>query len=198
MIDLTLQFLTHELNEHFNRVYGFNSENRIVLSSASSESGVAIPPSKVGVSLINIEEERVHKEQRTTFLNENGTYDHYNPEIKLNVFVLFSANFYDRESGSMDYLQGLKQLSEVIRFFQGKNVFSPDNSPNLDSSLRKLVVELYSFSFEQLYNFWSVVGIKYLPSVLYKVRLLSYQQERTISPSHEVTALDLQVNTINQ
>jgi hypothetical protein len=76
-------------------------------------------------------------------------------------------------------VEGLKQLSFVISYFQAKNVFTPDNSPALasyDENIQRLVVELYSYSFEQLYNFWSVVGTKYLPSVLYKVRLLSFQE----------------------
>ncbi len=48
----------------------------------------------------------------------------------------------------------------------------------------KIVVELYSYSFEQLYNFWSVVGAKYLPSVLYKVKTLRIQ-ENAIQESGE-------------
>ncbi|WP_416171428.1 Pvc16 family protein [Algoriphagus boritolerans] len=49
---------------------------------------------------------------------------------------------------------------------------------------KKIVVELYSYSFEQLYNFWSVVGAKYLPSVLYKVKTLTIQ-ENAIQESGE-------------
>ena len=77
-------------------------------------------------------------------------------------------------------MEGLKQLSYVISFFQSKSVFTRENSPALagkDPSLKRLIVELYSYSFEQLYNFWSVLGTKYLPSVLYKVRLLRFQEQ---------------------
>jgi hypothetical protein len=47
---------------------------------------------------------------------------------------------------------------------------------NFDPDIRKLIVELFSYNFEQLYNFWSVVGTNYLPSVLYKVRLVRFQE----------------------
>ncbi|MEM9392034.1 MAG: DUF4255 domain-containing protein, partial [Bacteroidota bacterium] len=140
-----------------------------------------IPDMSIGLSLINIEEERVFKDQRTTIINEDGITEHINQEVKLNLYILISANFQDNATNlsTNDYKEGLKQLSYVISFFQAKNVFTVDNSPALanDGLIRKLVVELYSYSFEQLYNFWSVLGTKYLPSVLYKVRLIRYQEK---------------------
>lgn len=156
--------------------------NRVFLTSVATErDGVVIPDSSLGLSLINIEEERVFKDQKTTKINEDGIAQHQNPDLKLNLYILISANFQDTTGQeSDDYVEGLKQLSYVISFFQAKNVFTIDNSPALadfDPSIRKLIVELYSYSFEQLYNFWTVVGTKYLPSVLYRVRLLRIQEE---------------------
>jgi hypothetical protein len=93
---------------------------------------------------------------------------------------LISSNFQntDADDPTDDYVEGLKQLSYVISFFQTRNVFTHDNSPtlaSLDPNIQRLTVELYSYSFEQLYNFWTVVGTKYLPSVLYKVKTLFFQ-----------------------
>ncbi len=48
---------------------------------------------------------------------------------------------------------------------------------DFDADIKKLIVELFSYSFEQLYNFWTVVGTNYLPSVLYKVRLVRFQEK---------------------
>ena len=112
----------------------------------------------------------------------------------LPIYILISANFQDKlvSDSSDDYVEGLKQLSHIISFFQAKNVFTQDNSPALakyDPDIQKLVVELYSYSFEQLYNFWSVVGTKYLPSVLYKVRVISFQEKEfcdTASPVEKI------------
>jgi hypothetical protein len=53
------------------------------------------------------------------------------------------------------------------------------------------VVELYSSSFEQQYNFWNVVGAKYLPSVLYKVRMLVYQEKRVNDQGPPITNMDI-------
>jgi hypothetical protein len=182
MIHTSLAFITNELNEYLKLRTGTPNVDRVFLTSVATESGgVVIPDKSLGVSLINIEEERVYKEQRSSILNDEGNVEYLNPEIKLNLYLLISANFQDtlENDTSDDYVEGLKQLSFVISYFQAKNVFTPDNSPALasyDENIQRLVVELYSYSFEQLYNFWSVVGTKYLPSVLYKVRLLSFQE----------------------
>lgn len=182
MLDTSLEFLTSELNEYLKMRTDDLNEDRVFLTNVATESGgVVIPDMSIGLSLINIEEERIFKDQRTTFINEEGVTEHINPEVKLNLYILISANFQDNSTNanSNDYKEGLKQLSYVISFFQAKNVFTVDNSPGLakDGLIRKLVVELYSYSFEQLYNFWSVLGTKYLPSVLYKVRLIRYQEK---------------------
>jgi hypothetical protein len=197
MIDKALRFLTDEMNTYLDLQNGVSSggDPIIVLSNVSDNvsGGLAIPLNKLGVSLINIEEEKVFKEQQTNYRNADGEFEQYNPEIKLNLYMLVCANF-ESENGDDKYEQGLKQLSRVISFFQGKNVFTPDNSPGIDPVLKKLIVELYSYSFEQQYNFWTVLGAKYLPSVLYKVRLLAFQEKRLLNQNEPITSFTLQLS----
>ena len=200
MIHSALTFLTNELNEFLKLKTGTLAD-RIFLTSVATETGIAIPEKSLGVSLINIEEERVYKDQRTSMINNRGNVEYLNPEIKLNLYVIISANFQDDTIGdesANDYEEGLKQLSMVISFFQAKNVFTPDNSPTLtsfDPNLKKLVVELYSYSFEQLYNFWSVVGAKYLPSVLYKVRTVTFQEREFFHSNIPIEKIDIESKT---
>jgi hypothetical protein len=183
MIHTALSFLAHELNGYLKLRTGTPGIERVYLTSVATESnGIAIPPKSLGMSLINIEEERVCKEQKASYINKDGVVEYRNPEINLNLYILISANFQESadSDSSGDYVEGLKQLSFVISFFQAKNVFTPGNSPALslyDPNIQKIVVLLYSYSFEQLYNFWSVVGARYLPSVLYKISLLTFQEE---------------------
>ncbi|SEG25236.1 DUF4255 domain-containing protein [Algoriphagus boritolerans] len=189
MIHSVLEFLTQELNSFIKLKVGDPLTTRIFLSGVTNEAGIAIPDQSLGLSLINIEEERTNKEQQSRFINAVGKIEKRNPEIQLNLYVLITANFQNKQANntSDDYVEGLKQLSYAIAFFQSKNVFTPENSPALsgfDETLKKIVVELYSYSFEQLYNFWSVVGAKYLPSVLYKVKTLTIQ-ENAIQESGE-------------
>ena len=197
MIDKALKFLTDEMNTYLDlQNGGAVSDQLIVLTNVANDAGGwAIPSQKLGVSLINIEEEKVFKDQQTQFRNAAGEFEQYNPEIKLNLYMLVCANFVS-ENGDDKYEQGLKQLSRVVSCFQGKNVFTPDNSPTMDPALRKLIVELYSYSFEQQYNFWTILGAKYLPSVLYKVRLLAYQEKRLLNQNDAITGVTLQTSNL--
>ena len=196
MIKETMKFLTDEVNNYITLRAGAPiNGNWIVLSNVAKENGEwAIPNNNLGMSLINIEEERVFKDQQTAFRNVNGDIEHYNPEIKLNLYMLISANFTSGDgTDATEYIEGLKQLSYVISFFQGKNVFTTDNSPALDSTIKKIIVELYSYSFEQQYNFWTVIGAKYLPSVLYRVRMLTYQEKRILDQQVPITTTDIEL-----
>lgn len=199
MIDTALNFLRNEVEQYLELVCGntVNGDGFIVLSNVASKDGDwAIPSNKIGMSLINIEEERILKDQVFEHRNSEGVYERYNPSIKLNLYVLFCANFVNSTDHTSTYGEGLKQLSHVISCFQGKNVFTPDNSPGMDPVLQKLIVDIYSYSFEQQYNFWSILGAKYLPSVLYKVRLVTYQ-ERVVE-SQNVPITDMEITTGNE
>lgn len=181
MIHSALEFLTQELNAFIKLKVGDAVDDRIFLSSVTNETGIIIPDKSLGLSLINIEEERTIKDQKSTYINPVGKVEKRNPEIQLNLYILITANFQNKRQNdsSDDYVEGLKQLSYAISYFQSKNVFTRENSPAMasyDDRLTKIVVELYSYSFEQLYNFWTVVGAKYLPSVLYKVKTLRIQE----------------------
>ncbi len=56
------------------------------------------------------------------------------------------------------------------------NVFTPFTHPSLDPGIEKLVFELYNLSFEQLNQVWGMLGGKYYPSVLYKMRVISIDE----------------------
>lgn len=195
MIDTALDFLAKTLDTHLRGVSN-TVEPMAHLTHVADDRGVVIPDKSIGISLVNIEEERVFKDQSTHFMNRDGVVEKRNPDLKLNLYVLVSANYLNQDTGegatNDDYIEGLKQLSNVIGFFQARNVFTPDTYPllsSIDPTIQKLVVELYSYTFEQMYNFWSVVGTKYLPSVLYKVRLLTIQE-------NEAVGMDLPIEKI--
>jgi hypothetical protein len=202
MIHTTLTFLTNILNEYLKIRLADPDVNRVFLTSVATESqGIVIPSSSLGLSLINIEEERINKDQSTRKISNSGQAHYLNPELKLNLYILISSNFQDKvaDDPTNDYAEGLKQLSYIISFFQARNVFTKENSPllaSLDPDIEKLIVELYSYSFEQLYNFWTVVGTKYLPSVLYKVRMLRFQNDdiSAIMPSIDAMQLNGTIN----
>ncbi|RYG15240.1 MAG: DUF4255 domain-containing protein [Chitinophagaceae bacterium] len=201
MINTSLNFISQEINAYLNHIAGSEGEEFIIVTSVVSNGKLAIPPTKMGLTLMNIEEDRVVKDQRVTVRNMVGEIETRNPDIYLNLFVLISANFNgdDTNPSSTDYLEGLKQLSQVISFFQGKNVFTKANSPllaSVDPKIERISAELFSFNFEQMNHFWSIIGHSYLPSVLYKVRMLTIQENIQLAPDGIIQ--NIQLNTLSK
>jgi hypothetical protein len=122
----------------------------------------------LGVTLINIEEERIFRGQipETTYVN--GKHIVVEPPLRLDLHVLFASNL-------RQYEQGLKFLSYVLMYFQAHSTFTQTEYPDLDPRIDRLSVELLNVSYEQLNSIWTFVGAKQLPSAVYKVRMLLLQ-----------------------
>jgi hypothetical protein len=88
--------------------------------------------------------------------------------LNINLYVLFSAYF-----SAGNYSEALRFLSFVMGYLQQKNVFNRSNTPQLDSHIVKLVFEIENLSMERMNNVWATIGAKYMPSVLYKMRMLT-------------------------
>jgi hypothetical protein len=151
------------------------------------------------LSLVNIEEERILKNQVNTRRDPGNPSRMLivNPEIKLNVYVQASAYF-------TSYTEALKRLAYVIRVFQKKNVYSAADVDTLLAGqndappiLDQIIVDLYSQSLDQQYQFSQSYGSKQIPSVIYKVRLLVIDELPVEPPTVPViTTIGLAVNKI--
>lgn len=118
---------------------------------------------KLCVFLQHLEEERVIK---------NGTYQSsggMNPPIHVNLFIMFVANFPDP-----NYLESLRYISLVLEYFQGNRIMDKSNTPMLSANVDKISFEYVNMDFNELNNVWSLVGLKYMPSVIFKLKLLSF------------------------
>jgi uncharacterized protein DUF4255 len=129
----------------------------------------------VYVSLVNIEEEHTLK-NTSQYVRRNGTIEIKQPPLFLNIYLLFAFNF-------EDYGTSLMHLSKTVELFQSKPVFSAedDTATNVfPATLEKLIFDFYNLNFEHLNHLWSILGGSYLPSALYKVRLVRIQRDETI------------------
>jgi hypothetical protein len=127
------------------------------------------------ISLINVEEEKIFKTQEPLITqNKNGSFSKREPDLKLNLYILISA--YNKQ-----YDDGLKFLSKVVSFFQQRNVFRKGDDDlagsNFPDKVEKLLVELYTAGFEQQNQIWASLSIGYIPSVIYKVRMVIVDAE---------------------
>ncbi len=201
MIFETIDFLAAEVNAYLNQQLGSTSDPRLRLGNVAlaldgSLTGGNSLDGKAVLSLVNIEQDRA---TRTPSNRVKTTTEarYKNPPILLNFYVLFSIN-------KPEYDECLKWLGHVVTLFQYQKHFSPVTHPNLDSRIEELGIELYTMNFEQVNHLWSIMGGKYLPSVLYKVRQVSVDaqvahgtrglikevllDERSIAPRTEVDA----------
>lgn len=179
MIDKSLEILGDELNSYLKKVsknIGTTTKAVELCPVTKADGATGVPQNTVGLSLVGVEEEKVLKAEITPTRDENGQYRYQNPELRLNLYILIAANF-------NEYKSSLENLSAILRHFQSKHVFTRQNTPEMDASIKRLQVELYSLTFEQQNHLWGSIGGKYLPSVLYKVRMLSIQ-EGSVSAVH--------------
>ncbi|HBB33583.1 MAG TPA: DUF4255 domain-containing protein [Cyanobacteria bacterium UBA8803] len=188
MLDLVLKFLKDELNTYLLTQTGSNLV-KVEMSKLVDDTGkYAFEAETIGVSVINIEEERIFKSHLPEHTYTNGQHVVLDPELKLNLYVLFAANF-------KQYDQALKYISYVLTYFQTHPAFTSEVYPALASRIHKLSVELQSLNYEQLNQVWAFVGAKYLPSVIYKVRMVALQDETAIAIKPALTKINTNLHS---
>jgi hypothetical protein len=184
MISHALKILVSELNTFFNGIQTAVEDTVRLGNIATIESPTGIDNAemreKIVVTLVNLREEKTLKNGPYSFANSATLKtEYFNPPVFVNLFVLFSST-------ASDYEKALTYISRLVRFFQHRNIFTHLNSNvavtggfiDYDRlSEFKLIVDLYSPTFEELNHLWGTLGGKQYPSVLYLVRLLELKQE---------------------
>ena len=141
--------------------------------SKNESPDAAIPDNSIVISLVNIEEEYTLKNNYPVRTLNNVTVKE-EPVLFLNLYILVAAVKFTQ------YDVALKQLGTVISFFQSSKSISISSGNNPNSRL-EVICNLYNIGFENLNNLWTVMGGKYMPSVIYKVRVLPYQASSPVS-----------------
>lgn len=166
MILEALSCVTREMNDYFKHVLELN-EDKVILSAIMNQDGtIAIQgENKVVITLINI--------QREAFISSTpvfgGPKATVTQPISINLHIMVSAY-----CTAANYAESLRYISRVISFFQQKNPFTAANTPGLDPSIEKLQFEMVNPDAETLNSIWATLGAKYMPSLLYKMRMLNY------------------------
>ncbi|WP_299885334.1 DUF4255 domain-containing protein [uncultured Lacinutrix sp.] len=169
MINKALSFIEDQTNLYLQGLLGASTLKYAVLGNIANildngDTTNSQNTTGVVITLVNIEEDRISKSPDGVYRQLDGVIK-TNPRIPLNLYVLFSINM-------NSYTTALSRISNVIQCFQSTNFFTRDTFPSLDSGIEKLHMELYTMNFEQVNHLWSTLGGKYLPSVLYKMRMV--------------------------
>lgn len=171
MIDKALNFLLEELNSFLGRRFQSN-ETLVVLSSLVNPDGTAPLPieNKIVLTLANVERESAAANSVGLSRAIQAPSSRVSPPLNLNLYVLVAANF------GNNYAESIKSLSHAVAFFQAKPVFTAQGSATFPRELQRLSFEMVNLDFSQLNNLWAAQGAKYLPSVVYKVRMVTIQE----------------------
>ncbi|MDR3479531.1 MAG: DUF4255 domain-containing protein [Burkholderiaceae bacterium] len=188
MIDKALGFIVAELNAFLGVRYP-SSEDHAVLASLTHPDGSAPPhtANRLVVSLVNLEREASAATNGVSTRAEGG-YSRTSPALHLNLYILVTASFVNNYPGALTF------LSAALGFFQAKPNFDAQSSPAFPREMERLSLELVSLSIQELNNLWAILGAKYLPSAMYKVRMLTFQQGWIGAAVPEVGGTDASVS----
>jgi hypothetical protein len=172
MIHNLLAVVGAELNLYLKLRFDLE-EDRLVLSNLMNQDGsVAIEENnKVVCTLVNIHEETSLKSTPGTSFMGRG-FGTGGADIHVNLTVMFSAFFTGK-----NYVEALKFLSGVIYFFQDKPVFNTSNTPGLSTNIEKACFDITTLSYHDLNSIYSMMGAKYMPTIIYKVRMLTFSSD---------------------
>nr|WP_315249079.1 DUF4255 domain-containing protein [uncultured Duganella sp.] len=169
MISAALTHLANQLNQQFRTNFQL-AEDVAVVSNLVELDGSMAPNAnnKLVITLVNIEKDTVPYRPGSAGRSLDDRLLQHNAPLFLNLYVMVSANF-----GAGNYSEALKYISQAVAFFQLKPVLDQRNSPGLDRRIERLMLDIENLPVPDLNNLWSLLGGRYLPSMFYKVRMLT-------------------------
>ncbi|WP_298293116.1 DUF4255 domain-containing protein [uncultured Litoreibacter sp.] len=171
MIQQTILFIEKRLNQYLMSRFP-SASDWVVTSSVTGPGGT--PPlatnNKIVLTLVNIERDATATATHPKSKVEDKSIAKMNPAMRINLDILVSAQF------ETNYSDGLVLLSAALGFFQGSSHYTASSAPDLPQGLDKLTTEWVDQNRQELHNLWTVLGGKYMPSMMFKLRMLSVQE----------------------
>lgn len=172
MIQEALVFVKNALDQNLKNRFEL-LESITVLNYLIDQGGELpqINHNKVVISLLNLEHETAKQYSREGIRRDNAQQlQKVNPAVRFNLDLLFTASF-------DDYEESLKFLNAVIAYFQSNPLLTAQTNPMMPTDLQKLSFEVEKLSYVDTHNLWTAMGAKYQPSIIYKVRHITIQEE---------------------
>jgi len=204
MIRTALEFIKKQLDaymvEREQHAANYNTDTVVEMQSVVAPDGTLIDldDKHITIMLAGLEEERREGKRPVYKPTDDKQFLKLNPPVELDLFVLFVAH-------KKDYGTALRDLSDVISFFQANPVFDQEKNPSLNSGvlepdkkpwqlIDRLVFNLHTLSFEQQNNLWAMLGSKYIPSVVYKVKMITVFETKGKEKTPAITEMNFTEN----
>jgi hypothetical protein len=174
MIGDILEIIAKDVSQYIDSQLEFPSGKKsVTLSKPTNSSGeLLIPDNTISLSLLNIEQEMTSRDSLIQKRVIDGKVYSQNPAVDIHLSVIFIANF------QKDYISELNYITKIIEFFQQKGTFTKANTPQISEKnlpIDKLTCKLSASRLEEQNSIWSLLGMKYMPSVVYKISTIRIQ-----------------------
>ncbi|NNM82253.1 MAG: DUF4255 domain-containing protein [Burkholderiales bacterium] len=175
MIHAAVSHIANQFNQFLRRSYDLG-EDMVVVSNILEQDGTLSPSvnNKLVMFLVNVEKDATAYRQGNSSSFSSSVSSH--PPVFLNLYVMVAACF-----NGGNYPEALKLLSHAVSYFQRQPFFDHQNSPDLDKRINKIALDIENLNVQDLSSLWGVLSGKYLPSVLYKVRMVSFDSGDVMS-----------------
>lgn len=168
-----MDFLRRELNQYLRQKLSL-TQDKVILSGIVRPDGKPDPelePESIALMVVNIEEEPFIQ-SATSYLQRDTSYFRINPPLHVNLKVLTVLNF-------THHSEALKFLDAALSFFQRNLVFTKERYAQIiPEEVEQLRVKFISQTSEQQNQLWGALGAKYMPCLLFKVSLLTIQENQ--------------------
>lgn len=171
MIDSVLNCVSEKLNEYLTGFY--EVPEKLAALGVPGEGGMEESENRIMISLLNVEREAATGISAGIGGGSGGAFVRQ-PAWHLNIYFVVAAVFEGKR-----YEDGLRMLSGALGFFQQYGVFQQPGGG-------KFTVELVSLSIQELSNVWSILGGKYYPSAVCKIRMLTLDGNNVSGTAHRV------------
>lgn len=184
VINSCVTHIAVQLNQYLKNTFDL-SEDIVIVSNLIDNDGVieANTDNKVVIFLANLEKDSMPQRQPQSYNSPDGRQLVTSKPLYLNLSLVIAANF----TGA-NYQESLKFISHVVSYFQQNPVFDHQNSPELASNVEKLILDIENIHRNDLNSMWAMFGAKYIPSIIYKVRVITLGSQ----------AIKSQVSTVKQ
>ncbi len=162
MLDQSISFLGQFLDQELKTYFQVDSECAVVGPLMDLDGSTTRDiENKIVISIIHLEQGPSLRNRPSTF----STVQEKQP-VLLDYYVLITANYI-----SQQYLEGLKMLSETMAIFNETVIFNHETHPALPNSLERIYIEPIQIPLNNLNDIWDRMGVNYLPSCIYKIRI---------------------------
>lgn len=181
MIGTVLQFVTRQINlDICRRLQVDPGQRKMVLASHVSPDGTfgGAEENVLLLCLAGVRRDAVAKrmpgvpDARVPVAGgpPGPAYVNRQPPVHLNLQLIIAANFRGEQMPA-----GLDMLSMAILMLQAHPVWDALRFPDMPEGVGDLAFEMETLSYQEQSHLWGAIGAKYMPSVVYKMRMLTLE-----------------------